>query len=82
MLAGRYRPLLQHLAVLPSEQRACVLSFAELAAILGSPLAVSARLNGWYWTAGPVARANWIRDGWDARLDRGDRAVTFTRLAR
>jgi hypothetical protein len=59
-----------------------VRSFAELERLLGVPLSVSARMLGNCWTSSEAAPVNWNRDGWAARLDRLDRAVTFTRRAR
>jgi hypothetical protein len=81
MPAGRYLPLLHYLAALSPEQHAVTLSFVALEALVDGPLPRTARSAAAYWTSGPVARVNWQRDGWTARLEHSGRAVTFTRLA-
>lgn len=69
----------QYLAALPVGQHTVMLTFAELAALRGRPLPLTARLDSFYWSRGSVARHNWQALGWAATLDRQARTVTFRR---
>lgn len=76
--ARKYLPLNRYLEELPPDQRTIRLSFKQLEEILGSPLPPSAWLAH-YWAGSTVARYNWERCGFAARLDRLERTVEFTR---
>jgi hypothetical protein len=78
-LRGMYGPLNAYLAHLPGDQAAVRLTFAELEALLATPLSVSARTDTPFWSSSGVALHNWRRSGFRGRLDRANGAVTFTR---
>lgn len=78
---GRYNPLLNALDALPAAQPSVRFSFAALETLLGSPLPPIASI-GTYWSSSRVARSNWQRSGFVARLDRAGPAVIFTRRPR
>jgi hypothetical protein len=77
----KYLPLNRYLDALAPEQGSVRLSFAQLEEILGAALPPSAWLAH-YWAGSTVARYNWERCGFAARLDRLDRLVEFTRRPR
>ena len=74
----KYLPLNRYLEALPADRAAESITFAKLEEILGSPLPPSAWLAH-YWAGSSVARYNWERSGFSARLDRLGRLVVFTR---
>ncbi|MHB8574854.1 MAG: DUF7662 domain-containing protein [Dehalococcoidia bacterium] len=74
----KYLPLNRHLESLPADQASASITFAQLEEILGAPLPPSAWLAH-YWAGSSVARYNWERSGFSARLDRLGRLVLFTR---
>ena len=76
--ARKYLPLNRYLESAEPQQMSVSLTFAEMEQILGSPLPPSAWLAH-YWTGSTVARYNWERSGYAAKLDRLGRLVTFTR---
>jgi hypothetical protein len=76
---GMYRPLNGYLERLPADQAAVRLTFAELEALLATPLSASTRTLTSFWSSSSVARRNWRRSGFRAQLDRASGAVTFTR---
>jgi len=74
----RYQPLIDHLASRTESEVS--LTFPEIEAILGVPLALSAYVNTSYWTGRTMAHARALRAlGWRARIDRRNRCVHFTR---
>lgn len=77
-MPGRYAPLLAYLAALPPDAPSVRLTFAEIEAIIGAPLAASASSPG-FWTSSYTAHQYWRRHGWNAKLHHADRAVVFTR---
>ena len=85
MPAAKYFRLGRYLAALPPEMATITLTFAEIAAILGDPLPVSARTSAWWSNARRSnARArSWLDVGW--RVQRANRrladpSVTFVRV--
>jgi hypothetical protein len=79
-LLGMYFPLNAYLDDLPADQTAVRLTFAEIEALLATPLSVSARTIASFWSSSGVALHNWRRCGFSGRLDRAGGAVTFTRI--
>jgi hypothetical protein len=75
---GRYAPLLAYLDAVPPEEPWVRMTFAAIEALIVAPLPASAQRPD-YWTSSQVARLNWQRIGWAARLDRAAGVVTFTR---
>ncbi len=76
--ARKYLPLNRYLENLEPDQATATLTFTEIEEMLGSVLPPSARLAH-YWAGSSVARYNWERSGFAARLDRLGRLVVFTR---
>jgi len=76
--ARKYLPLSLYLEAVTPAQASIALTFTELEAILGSSLPPSAWLAH-YWAGSSVARYNWERSGFVAKLDRLGRLVVFTR---
>jgi hypothetical protein len=76
--ARKYLQLNRYLESLDPEQSTATLTFAEIEARLGSSLPPSAWLAH-YWAGSSVARYNWERSGFAAKLDRIGRLVVFTR---
>src|SRR5690242_19970161 len=75
-----YAPLQRYLQRLPPDQDEVVLTFAEIEALVGIPLRQSARINTIQWhRPGRVLR--WQRVGFNARLERWEQQVRFTRFA-
>jgi hypothetical protein len=74
----KYLPLNRYLEALPPDRPAESITFAKLEEILGAQLPPSAWLAH-YWAGSSVARYNWERSGFSARLDRLGRLVVFTR---
>jgi len=75
----KYEPLRRYLLTVPSGT--VTLSFAEVAALVGSGLPASAELRGWWYQAGPHRRA-WEAAGWRlVRVDRSQQRVTFVRVS-
>lgn len=77
-LARKYLPLNRHLEALDPGVGSISITFSELETILGTPLPLSAWLAH-YWAGSSVARYNWERSGFAAKLDRLGRLVVFTR---
>jgi hypothetical protein len=81
MMARRllYQPLLDLLAA--SADDSLVLSLAEIEALIGRPLALSAQVAPSYWTGPSGARlpALLFQAGWEAHLAIRARRVTFRR---
>jgi hypothetical protein len=77
-MATKYQPLVDHIAA--QNEQELTLSFTEIEAIVGSPLAESMRINTAVWTSTAYALV-WRLEalGWHARLDRRNRCVHFTR---
>jgi hypothetical protein len=76
--ARKYLPLNRHLEAVDSGKATVALTFTEMEEILGSALPPSAWLAH-YWAGSSVARYNWERSGFSAKLDRLGRLVVFTR---
>ncbi|HLZ69354.1 MAG TPA: hypothetical protein VKV26_05520 [Dehalococcoidia bacterium] len=76
--ARKYLPLNRYLEDLSSDQQTIQLTFRQLEEILGAALPPSAWLAH-YWAGSTVARYNWERSGFAAKLDRLDRLVEFKR---
>ncbi len=76
--ARKYLPLNRYLESLDPEQSTASLTFAEIEEKLGAALPPSAWLAH-YWAGSSVARYNWERSGFAAKLDRLGRLVVFTR---
>jgi hypothetical protein len=76
--ARKYLPLNRHLEQFGSEVENVSITFKEMEQILGSSLPPSAWLAH-YWAGSSVARYNWERSGFGAKLDRLGRLVVFTR---
>ena len=76
--ARKYLPLNRYLEDLSADQQSIQLTFKQLEEILGSALPPSAWLAH-YWAGSTVARYNWERCGFAAKLDRLGRLVVFTR---
>lgn len=78
-LPQRYRPLVQYLAALPTDQASARLSFTQIEALIGGPLAATARAMANYWTQ--QTGKQWAPLGFTAKLDRRDGgSVVFTRV--
>ncbi len=76
----KYQPLIEHLAA--QTEREVTLSFAEIEAIIGAQLSVSALVRPMIWhsmTEEQVRR--WRELGWCARFDGRNQCVHFTRDA-
>ena len=78
--ARKYLPLNRYLEALSSDTECVSLTFKEMEEILGSALPPSAWLAH-YWAGSSVARYNWERSGFGAKLDRLGRLVVFSRRA-
>jgi hypothetical protein len=76
--ARKYLPLNRYLEDLDPQQPTATLTFVEIEEKLGSALPPSAWLAH-YWAGSSVARYNWERSGFAAKLDRLERLVVFTR---
>ena len=76
---SKFAPLNRYLAQLPADQATVRLTFAEIEALIGAPLSLTARTTQDAWTLHPVARHNWLPHGFRASLERRAGAVTFTR---
>jgi len=77
---SRYRALADHLAMRP--EREITRTFAEIEAILGAPLSVTAQVSPSWWSGTvPPHTRTWRSLGWRARLEQRDRRVRFTRDA-
>ncbi len=76
--ARKYLPLNRHLEALSPDTETVSLTFKQMEEILGSALPPSAWLAH-YWAGSSVARYNWERSGFGAKLDRLGRLVVFTR---
>jgi hypothetical protein len=76
--ARKYLPLNRYLEAIPADTQSVCLTFAQMEEILGSELPPSAWLAH-YWAGSSVARYNWERSGFGAKLDRLGRLVVFTR---
>lgn len=76
--ARKYLPLNLYLEAIAADQASIALTFQEVEQILGSSLPPSAWLTH-YWAGSSVARYNWERSGFAAKLDRLGRLVVFTR---
>jgi len=76
----KYQPLVDHVAA--QAEATVTLSFAEIEAIVGSPLPTTMQVDSWAWKSGGHA-IQWRLNthGWNARLDRRNRCVIFTRDA-
>jgi hypothetical protein len=76
---SRYAPLVAYIAACPSAP--VRLTFAEIEAILGRPLAVSAQVAPHFWRDAHTQRfvADLRALGWEAHLDIRGRAVEFRR---
>ncbi len=77
---SKYRLLADYLAA--NEGAEVVLTFAQIEAILGDPLSVTAQTSPSWWsgTVPPHSRT-WRSLGWRARLEQRNRRVIFTRDA-
>ncbi len=75
----KYQPLIDFLAV--QTDRAVTLSFAEIEAIIGAPLSLTAMNMAMTWhTASKQPHVcRWREMGWRARYDRRNQCVHFTR---
>jgi hypothetical protein len=73
----RYVPLGHYLAALPADEASVQLSFAEIETVIGGPLPQSAKQMTYYWST--ILAGNWRSLGFAAKLNRGNRSVTFTR---
>lgn len=76
--ARKYLPLNRYLERLSPTEQSVTLTFAQIEEILGAPLPASSWLSH-YWAGSTVARYNWERSGFAAKLDRLGRLVVFTR---
>jgi hypothetical protein len=76
--ARKYLPLNRYLEHVSPNETSVSLTFSEMEEILGATLPPSAWLAH-YWAGSSVARYNWERSGFAARLDRLGRLVVFTR---
>lgn len=76
---GKYAPLGDYLAALPSELDHCELDLHEIEQLVGMPLPPSARTN-WFWRRDePASHARaWLDQGWRGELLSRER-VRFTR---
>lgn len=76
----KYQPLVDYLAA--QTDRAVTLSFAEIEAIIGGSLSVSASgMSGVWHEVKHLHVRRWREMGWRARFDRRNRCVHFTRDA-
>jgi len=74
----KYQPLLDFLAV--QTEREVTLSLAEIEAIIGVPLSVTASITPQVWHSTAEAQVcRWREMGWSARYDRRNRCVHFAR---
>jgi hypothetical protein len=77
-MASIYQPLLDRLAACPGDE--LTLRFAEIAAIIGRPLAPYARTEPAYWASRQNRVVALLEErGWWADLDAAEEAVTFRR---
>ncbi len=82
MRKGRthFQPLADHLAACAEAE--VVLTFAEIEAIIGGPLSVTAQVSPAWWSATEHAHTRtWHALGWRSRLEQRERRVRFTRVA-
>ncbi|MDQ6832443.1 MAG: hypothetical protein M3008_03500 [Chloroflexota bacterium] len=77
-MATRYQPLIEYVAAQHADT--VTLSFADIAAIVGSPLPETMQVDYQLWKSAEHALV-WRLEarGWRARLDRRNRCVRFTR---
>ncbi len=74
----KYQPLIDYLAA--QTARAVTLSFAQIEALIGAPLSVSASGMPTAWhRATQMHVRRWREMGWRARYDRRNQCVHFTR---
>lgn len=76
--ARKYLPLTRYLEQIAADEPTVTLSFGEIEQLLGAALPPSAWLPH-YWSGSSVARSNWERCGFVAKLDRLQRQVVFSR---
>ncbi len=75
---SRYQPIADRLAASDTDE--VVLTYREVAAIIGHPLPESAILSTSWWTSNNHLHvALWRALGWRASVDRNHLRVTFTR---
>ncbi len=73
-----YQPLATYLAA--SATGEVMLTFAEIEAILGASLSVTAQVSPSWWSGTvPPHTRTWRALGWRARLEQHNRRVIFTR---
>ena len=76
---SRFAPLVAYLASRAEETETVTL--AQIAALIGRPLSVSAQVGLSYWTNAQSRRSRDLRAaGWQAHLVVRERAVTFRRI--
>lgn len=74
----KYQPLVDHVAGQSGD--AVTLSFAAIEAIVGSPLPETMQVDTALWNSSRYAIVWRLADrGWQARLDRRNRCVRFSR---
>jgi hypothetical protein len=77
----RDQPLVDYLAA--RDAREVVLTFAEIAAIIGRALPISAYVHAPYWNGDHFAHTRALRAlGWSGTIDRSNWTVRFTRDCR
>ncbi len=75
-----YQPMADYLAAIESAE--AVLTFAQIEAILGVPLSLSAQTSPSWWSGTiPSHTRTWRALGWRAHLEQRDQRVRFTRDA-
>jgi hypothetical protein len=75
---ARYQALVDFLSHHAGES--VVMTYAEIEAIIGASLPLSARLAPTWWTTASQMHVRILREhGWQARLEQRDRRVRFTR---
>jgi hypothetical protein len=83
MSPSKYQPLADWLAAQPGDS--VTLTFAQIQAILGQQLPVTARQISSWWTGGPrwhYRPPPWRVEGWEVDTRRREPGVTFKRTAR
>ncbi len=74
----KYQPLVDYVAA--QTEKALTLTFAQIEAMVGSPLSETMQVDASQWNSARLAYVRaWEATGWRARLDRRNRRVHFTR---
>ncbi len=77
-MATKYQPLVEYVAA--QTEQALTLSFAQIEAMVGSPLSETMQVDASQWNSARLAYVWRLKAlGWHARLDRRNQCVHFIR---